>query len=539
MNKLYRIIAIFIEYIILFIVGLLILIIATGGFWIGQISITHVRNSLIILLFVVFLRRILFIKFEMKRFIILLNPVSYLFLIFFFVTSLHIWNNYVGWVTFGFSNFHDLALYNQAVFNFIHGNGFENSIWGGIGYSIFAEHSEFFLIPISLIYVFWQSPLTLLYIQAFAVTLGMFPLYFLAKQKFGNSFLSIAICLSYLTFPYILHLSSWTEFRSITFVIPILFTAFYFYEIDKKNIFIALMLLSALVKEEVIPVVAITGLYILIFSKKKKINPRVGLILLLIGTALFFFIIYVFIPFFRGAPYPHFTRFIDGGNIFSSMLKNPLILFTNKEFFSAEKMNYFLNLFLMLGFLPLFSIAFLIPLSNWMQSIFSAMGSIRQHWHNTLIFTFMFISLIFGIYNLKKIHKAFSDISLFILLLMLIIFGLPSFESMVILPLKSREVFAKTLSTEKYKDLKNAIESIPKDKSVYVTFKILPYVSSRRYVYWYPKVVQWSDVDYMIFSNDNDDFLNSQDKDKLKEARKSKLFTKIKTFGEFQVWKRK
>lgn len=536
MNRLYHTIAIVSECIILFIAGLIILILATGGFHIGSISIFHVKNPLIILLSAIFLRRILFVKLKIIKFIILQNPISYLLLIFFFVVSLHIWNNYVVYVTFGFSNFHDLALYNQSMFNFVHGRGFICPIWRDG--SIFAEHSEFFLIPISLIYIFWQLPLTLLYIQTFAVTLGIFPLYFLAQQKFKNSFLSIAICLSYLTFPYILHLSSWTEFRSITFVIPILFTAFYFYEIDRKIIFIVLMLLSALVKEEVIPVIAITGLYILLFSKKKEINWKVGLFLLLTGLLLFFFIIYVFIPFFRGAPYPHFTRFIDGG----SVLKNPLILFTNKEFFSAEKINYFLNLFLMLGFLPLFSLSFLIPLSNWLQCIFSSMGSINQHWHNTLIFTFMFISLIFGIYNLKKIHKTFSNISLFILLLMLIIFGLPCFDSMVILPLKSRGVFIKTLSIEKYRNLQNAIESIPKDKSVYVTFRILPYVSSREKVYWFPKVGKWTasdwtDIDYILFSNDT--FLNFESKDKLKEAMKSKLFTKIKNFGEFQVWKRR
>lgn len=538
MNRLRHPVSIISECIILFIVGLIILIIATDGFWIGPVSITHVKHPLIILLFVVFLRRILFIKFKIKKFTILQNPISYLSLILLFVVPLFIINNYVIYTTFGFSNFHDLALYNQVVSNFVHGNGFENSIWGGIGYSIFGEHSEFFLMPVSLIYVFWQSPLTLLYIQSIAIVLSVIPLYFLARQKFESGFWPILICLSYLTFPGILYISAWTEFRSITFVIPILFTAFYFYELDKRNIFIILMLLAALVKEEVPLVVATTGLYILIFSKKKKINWKVGLFLLLTGIILFFFIIKVFIPFFRGAPYPHFTRFISGSDNIILTLKD-LLKFNNPEYFHVDKINYFFDLFCKLGFFPLFSFMFLIPLSNWLQCVLSSTVSIYQHWHNTLIFTFMFISLIFGISNLKKIHKKLVNIALFILLLMFIILSLPSFNSMLILPLRSSGIFSKTLSIEKYRNLQNAIESMPKDKSIYTTFKILPYVSSRRYVYWFPKIVQWSDVDYMIFSNDNGDFLNSQDKDKLKEAIKSKLFTKIKTFGEFQVWKRK
>lgn len=540
-NKKYQALATVLECIILIIISLLVLIIVTRGFKIGPISITHFINPLIILLFVLLLRKILLDKFKINEFTILQNPISYLSLILFFVTALFVINNYVMYTTFDFSNFHDLALYNQSMFNFVHGRGFMEIIWGNR--SIFAEHSEFFLIPVSLIYVCWQSPLTLLFIQSIVVALGVIPLYFLARQKLKNGFLPIIICLSYLTFPGILNLSSLVEFRSIIFVIPILFSAFYFYELDKRNIFIILMLLASLVKEEVPLVVATTGLYILIFSKKKKINRKIGLIILLIGTALFFYIIYVFIPSYRGASYPHFTRFVSGSDNLIVTLKD-LLKFNKPEYFHIDKIDYFFDLFLRLGFFPLFSFAFLIPLSNWLQCVLSPNPSvISQHWHNVLIFTFLFISLIYGISNLKRIHKKLVNIALSILFLIVIIFGLKCFKNIVVAPLQWRGVFVKTFSIERYDYLMKAIEIIPQDSSVYTTFKLLPYVSSREKVYWFPKVgketaINWTDIDYILFSNDND-FLNSQDKDKLKEAIKSKLFNKIKTFGEFQVWKRR
>lgn len=540
-NITYQIVAIIIECIILLTVGFIILIVITGGFFIGQISLNHIKNPFIILYFSIWLRVILFTKFGIKKFIILLNPISYLVSMFLSILFLYIVNNYIAYITFDFSNFHDLALYNQAMFNFINGRGFLCPIWGDG--SIFREHSEFFLIPISLIYFFWQSPLTLLYIQTFVVTSSVIPLYFLARLKLENNFLPLVICLSYLTFPGVSYLIRWCEFRSIVFVFPLLFTAFYFYELDKRNIFIILMLLAALVKEDVIPVVATTGLYILIFSKKKKINRKVGLIILLSSIVLFIFIIKVFIPSFRGAPYPHFTRFIDGGNIVNTILTNPLIFFTDDSILSQGKINYFFDLFLRLGFLPLFSFMILVPMSNWIQSILSPDASvISQIWHNIPIFTFLFISVLFGISNLKRIHKIFVNLVLFILPLIVVIFGFTSFKDKVINPFWSSEIFEKTLSIERYKRLKSAIEFIPKDKSIYVPFKLLPYVSSRERVYWYPKVgkgtaINWIDIDYILFSRDT--FINSIDRDKLFEAIKSKIFIKVKNFGKFQVWKKK
>lgn len=527
-------ILVIISELIIQISSMLLVLNIISGFQIGEIIFLDPWILLFFFVSALILRGKLFIQCSMTEAPLLSNPFAYLLIFFFLFVSVFLVNNYVAYITFGFSNFHDLALYNQAMYNFVHGNGFVNPVWSN---NLLGDHSELILIPLSLLYIFWQSPLFLLYLQSIAIAAAIFPLFFLSRQKLGSSFWALIICLLYLTFPMILNLSVWVEFRPIVFAIPIVFTAFYFYDKDKRSIFVLLMLVSTLIKETMPLVMATTGLYILLLSRKKSINRVTGLILLFTGTALFFFMIKVLIPFYRGAPFDHFVRLIGGDNIFMSLLKDPMMLFRNGEFLSSGKIQYFLSSFYRTGFIPFFSFIVLIPLSSWAQVLLSPDHSVvGQTWHNTPIIVFMFISLIFGIVNLKRIKEVLARVALFGLLLSLIISGLPAFRALALNPIISRGVFVQDVNTKKYDDLKSALKSIPKDSAIYTTFRFLPYVSSREEVYWYPKIERWSDADYILFAPGT--FLEPAGEKKLAEALNSGLYSRLTVVGETEVWKR-
>ncbi|MBI1910811.1 MAG: DUF2079 domain-containing protein [Deltaproteobacteria bacterium] len=519
------------EVLILIDLWLLSLIQITGGFYFQQISFRWPWIPLAVLGLSVFLR----VKLLRRGIVLMLlsNPVSYLTVMFSTFAALILASNYAAYVSFEYSNFHDLALYNQAMFNFVHGRGFIDPLWG---VNLLGDHSELIVAPISIIYYFFQSPLTLLYIQAIAIGAGIFPLYFLARIKLGNSYIPFIICFSYLTFPAILNMSSWTEFRPITFAIPILFTAFYFYEADRPYLFVFSMVAAALVKEEVPLVVATAGLYILLLGRKERIGYKTGLFLLLFGTGFFFLMIKVLIPYYGKAPYPHFVRLNGGDGIFMALLKNPLMLFTNEEFLTIEKIKYFFDLFLKTGFVPLFSAVLFIPLSNWAQVVLSPDASvISQHWHNTLIIIFIFISLVFGLAALKKHSRFAYALSIFAVITSSVYFGTTAFNQLIMMPLRDKAFFSRSFEATYFNDLKRLIVEVPNDKSVYTTFRALPYVSSREHVFWYPKLHEWKEAEYILFGYS---FVNDTEMKKLNEGLGLGDFKKIGESGQFQLWSR-
>ena len=103
---------------------------------------------------------------------------------------------YFGWFTLRahdvfLTRAFDLGIYDQAVWNTLHGQWFRSKIEEGWDI-LLADHVQPILLPIALLYSVWQSPKTLLLIQTIGLALGALPVYWLARDGLQSLLASIA-----------------------------------------------------------------------------------------------------------------------------------------------------------------------------------------------------------------------------------------------------------------------------------------------------------------------------------------------------------
>jgi uncharacterized membrane protein len=82
---------------------------------------------------------------------------------------------------------YDLGIYDQAVWNTAHGHPFRSTLEGPYD-SLLGDHFEPILLPMALIYLLWDSPKALLFIQAAGLALGALPVYWLARDRLRSTF---------------------------------------------------------------------------------------------------------------------------------------------------------------------------------------------------------------------------------------------------------------------------------------------------------------------------------------------------------------
>ena len=99
------------------------------------------------------------------------------------------------------TNAEDLAIMDQAIWSLLHGALFHQTVcnvltdtncYGLAGISRFAIHYEPILFPVSLLYVFWADPKTLLVFQTLVVASGAFPAFWLARLRLRSAWAASA-----------------------------------------------------------------------------------------------------------------------------------------------------------------------------------------------------------------------------------------------------------------------------------------------------------------------------------------------------------
>lgn len=237
--------------------------------------------------------------------------------------------------------YYDLAIFEQSYWTTVHnGTLLYNSV---MGISHFGAHNSPMLFTVLPFYYLFQTPETLLVFQAVIIALAAIPLFYLAKEILDERY-AIVIVLMYMLFPQ-LHGAILFEFHEACFIPIFIFTALYF--LYRKNIpvFVLLMSLSLLIKEDmpvlVIPIF-IYALYKQMYSMKfEKWLIVIGIVLASIWLLVS---ILVIIPSFSpGGTYIHETRF-DTGDIPTMVIQYPI-----------SKATYLLSVFTPLLFLPLLS----------------------------------------------------------------------------------------------------------------------------------------------------------------------------------------
>jgi uncharacterized membrane protein len=183
----------------------------------------------------------------------------------------------------------DMGNMDQAVWSIIHGQLLHQTIcnvvtdtncYSAAGFSRFAIHFEPMLIPVSLSYLIWSGPKTLLVLQTLIVASGAFPAFLLARLRLRNELAAVAIALVYLLYP-AQQQATIFEFHAVTFTASLLLFTLYFMYTRRTVWLFIFALLSMACKEEIPRVIAFFGLWSIIFQQRWR--SGLGLVLLAIG----------------------------------------------------------------------------------------------------------------------------------------------------------------------------------------------------------------------------------------------------------------
>ena len=140
----------------------------------------------------------------------------------------------------------DLAIYTQVFDESAHGRLFNFSIHP---HSYLGDHVELLIIGLLPFYWLLQSPLTLLFLQTLALSLGAWPLYLFCRRRLNGRW-SLGVALAYLFSPFIWNINFY-EFHLLPFAIPLLLLAVLAYDRRRFNAFSLWIVLALLVREDV------------------------------------------------------------------------------------------------------------------------------------------------------------------------------------------------------------------------------------------------------------------------------------------------
>ena len=201
------------------------------------------------------------------------------------------------------TNAEDLGIMDQAIWNTVHGQLLHQSICNSLhdtncynygGISRFAIHFEPILFPLSLLYLIWPDPRTLLVVQTLVVATGAFPAFWLARLRLRNEFAGVAIAALYLLYPAQQEAVIY-DFHAVTFTAALLLFTLYFMYTRRTVWLFVFAILAMACKEEIPIVVALFGLWSLVFQRRWR--SGIGLVVLALAwTGIGLLVVHVFSP---------------------------------------------------------------------------------------------------------------------------------------------------------------------------------------------------------------------------------------------------
>jgi uncharacterized membrane protein len=235
------------------------------------------------------------------------------------------------------SNAMDLGYTDQVVWNTLHGRFMRFSTYQDALIdlpldqfrrtdTLLAYHVELLLVPISLLYLIYDSPVTLLLLQTVVIGLGALPTFWLARERLGSGFAGLAFAAAYLLAPAV-EGATLSDFHAVSLTTSFLLFAFYTLQARRFRFFFALSTLIMLAKEDVPLLIVMIGLYAFFFLRERK----VGAIAVLMGLSWFWICTQVILPYHNGlssSPFLHRLA-IFGPTLKASVfnaLRDPVLL---------------------------------------------------------------------------------------------------------------------------------------------------------------------------------------------------------------------
>ena len=295
---------------------------------------------------------------------------------------------------------YDLAIHEQAVWNTLHGTPFATSLEVD---NRLADHFSPFLIVPMIPYALYQSPLTLVVLQALALGLGAIPLYRIAQRRLSSDLMATALAIAYLLYPALGFLARF-DFHTEIFAVPAFLAAFDAMDRDRWKAASLWLIIPLLCKENLGLTVAAWGLYALLVRRK----PAWGLVWLVLGLAQFWLASFVLIPAIRGESSDTLQRYSWLGDSPQAMLdtlfRSPGVVWTHVS--SARRLLHLVQLFAPIGFLSLlgpWELALAVPgLAVNLLAAGEHQSSIYLQ-YAVPVFPFLFIAAVWGTLRLKRL----------------------------------------------------------------------------------------------------------------------------------------
>jgi len=409
---------------------------------------------------------------------------------------------YIGYFTLAsfqrYNNFHtgrfDLGNMDQTVWNTKNGNIFQLTNPDGTEIvSRLSIHSDFILILLAPFYFIWEDPRMLLLLQSFILGIGAYFVYFISLKILKERNISLIFSFSYLMNPFIQYANLY-DFHAVTLATTFLLGSFYFLKVKKYLLFILMLFLSALTKEQVLIIAALFGLYVFLIEKKKLL----GATIFIISCFFFYYLIWHAIPQARGGNHFALAYYSDLGESPGKIIKNLFIspIKTANLIFIPKNIEYIKMLFWPTGFLSAFSpVTLMFALPDLLINTLSSnrqLSDIYYQYASTIV-PFIYISSIYGASFLKK---KFPYLKNFYIILILTSFSAaylygplpgakkPSLD-MFVAPYKNR------------KEILSFLSSLPRTSAIAATNNLGAHLSHREKIYVIPNGL--SQADYVLF----------------------------------------
>jgi uncharacterized membrane protein len=391
----------------------------------------------------------------------------------------------------------DLVRFLQGMWNTLHGRFMVSSLGKR---SVLSAHFSPILILLAPLQLLWSDPRVYSLVQTIGFAVGGLHLYRIVQRKHAD--IAPWFLLAFYSTP-VLHQVALLELRRITLAVPFLAMAFYGLAAKNRRLTLIGLLLSLLCKEDVAIVVAMVGVYLLLFER----DWRWGLFYVVLGVAWFGTVLYVVSPGlelraevaaseFGG--YPGVRYFAEWGSslpeIVITILKRPAAVL--QHMFDEQGRAGLWRVLLPVGFvLPLLAPGWaLMALPIFGYQLLSSDPRMHglEEWYPTTTLIILFAAIAMGLTRRSKRQA-------WVITLVLLAFTLVGFLLFSSAPLGPKFRASDYKVLEHHRLAAEVVAAVPADAGVACTSAYLPHLAQREFLYLYPWLPgDVSDLDYYL-----------------------------------------
>ena len=388
------------------------------------------------------------------------------------------------------TNSHDMGIFDQSLWNTLHGNFFYTSI---LNKSLLKEHSFYILFLILPIYIVLPTPLALLVLQVVVLGLAGLLLYMISLELLKYKGIAICVTVAFLCSNYLVKAMLYDFHPEVLFTLFI-FSLFLCVLKEKYILYYISMFLLLSVKESALVYVSFIGLYWIVRRKYRLASITI------LSSILWAIFIFVIVPsiFNRSSDIAFYSlsnRYIHLGKnaleILKTLVLRPDIVI--KYLIIPQKLITLAKLFSTVLFMPFFSpLSFLLitpPLAVHLLSNNTSQYSLAIH-HCFSVLPFLYIGTVYGMKNISRKFSADNRKKVLFILAIIIMF----------VSLKDRcfwkHLYPRHVVISQHHRLgKDVLKLIPEDASVSAQNCLVPHLSHRKLIFEFPTI---NDAEYVV-----------------------------------------